>query len=96
MDTTRATSWDDDQATSVFLQTSKAHQKFPPYGVPVVNGRDEKSGISVWNGVGVTQAAFGIDMSYFLLEGETLVTNGVKIAFVKSGYTDRISLSISN
>lgn len=96
VDTTRATSWDDDQATSVFLQTSKAHQKFPPYGVPVVNGRDEKSGISVWNGVGVNQAAFGIDMSYFLLEGETLVTNGVKIAFVKSGYTDRISLSISN
>ena len=96
VDTTRATTWSDDQATSVYLQIDKGHQKYPAYGTAVVNGRDEKSGVAIFGGVGVSQAAFGIDMSYFLLEGETFTTNGVKITFVKSRYTDRISLSVAN
>jgi hypothetical protein len=96
VDTTRATTWIDDQATSVYLQVDKGHQRYPAYGTAVVNGRDEKSGIAIFGGVGVSQAAFGIDMSYFLLEGETLTTNGVKITFVKSKYTDRISLTVAS
>lgn len=96
VDTTRATTWNDDQATSVYLQVGKGHQKYPAYGTPVVNGRDENSGVAIFNGVGVSQAAFGIDMSYFLLEGETVTTNGVRIAFIKSRYTDRIAVSVAN
>lgn len=96
VDTTRATTWNDDQATSVYLQVGNSHQKYPSYGTPVVNGKDEKSGIAILDGVGASLAAVGLDMSYFLLEGESVTTNGVKITFTASRYTDQIRLAPAN
>lgn len=96
VDTTRETTWSDDRATSTFVQVGKGHQKYPAFGKAVFDGWSENSGIAVSNGFGVSQAAYGIDMSYFLLEGETTTVSGVKIEFQKSRYTDRIAISLSN
>ena len=96
VDTSRETTWSDDQATSVFVQVGKGHQRYPAFGKAVTDGWSENSGIAISNGFGVSQAAFGIDMSYFLLEGETTIVSGIKIEFQKSRYTDRVAISVSN
>jgi hypothetical protein len=96
VDTSRETTWSDDQATSVFVQVGKGHQRYPAFGKAVTDGWSENSGIAISNGFGVIQAAYGIDMSYFLLEGETTIVSGIKIEFQKSRYTDRVAISVSN
>lgn len=95
VDTSKVTTWNDEQATSVYIKISNSHGRYPAYGIPLINGRDENSGVAVWNGLGISQAAFGPDMNYFLLEGESIEVQGVKIDFIRSGYTDQVTISVN-
>lgn len=96
VDTTRETTWGDSQATSVFVQVGRGHERYPAFGTAVFDGWSENAAIGISNGFGVIQAASGVDMNYFLLEGETTIVSGVKIEFQKSRFTDRIAISLSN
>ena len=93
VDTTKATTWDDEKATSEYLKISSFERRGPEYGTRLNNEQANYSGINDFNGIGVSGARWGLDQNYFLLEGEKYIFEGITITFSKSGNTDSINLS---
>jgi hypothetical protein len=92
VDTTKSTGWNDDSATSVYLQFADNQRYGPSYGTPIDNKRGNEGGYNRFNGVGVSGARWGLDQNYLLLEGESYNFEGIKVEFIKSGNTDLISI----
>lgn len=93
VDTKIPTTWDDDQATSIYLKIPTYDRRGPEYGTQINNKYANDSGTNLFNGIGVSGARWGLEQSYFLLEGEKYTFEGITIEFVKSGNTDLISLT---
>jgi hypothetical protein len=92
VDTTKSTGWNDDSATSTYIQFANNQRYGPAYGTPIDNKRGNESGYNLFNGVGVSGARWGLDQNYLLLEGESYTFEGIKIEFLKSGNTDLVSI----
>jgi len=93
VDTKIATTWDTDQATSIYLKVASNSRYGPEYGTRINNKRANDSGVNLYNGIGVSGARWGLDQNYLMLEGEKYTFEGITIEFTKSGNTDLISLS---
>jgi hypothetical protein len=93
VDTKIPTTWDDDQATSIYLKIPTYNRRGPEYGTQINNKYANDSGINLFNGIGVSGARWGLDQNYLMLEGEKFTFEGITIEFVKSGNTDLISLT---
>ena len=93
VDTTKSTGWNDDSATSVYLQFAKEQRYGPEYGTRIDNNRANDGGYNLYNGIGVSGARWGLDQNYLLLQGENYTFEGIKIEYLKSGNTDLISIS---
>ena len=93
VDTKIPTTWDDDQATSVYLKIPTYNRRGPEYGTRINNKLSDDSGTNLYNGVGVSGARWGLDQNYLMLEGEKFTFEGITIEFVKSGNTDLISIT---
>ena len=91
-DTKKITPWDGEEATSIYLKVSNQQRFGPEYGTRIDNPRANDSGTNLFNGIGVSGARWGIDQSYFLLEGEKYTFEGITIELLKSGNTDLISI----
>ena len=92
VDTTKSTGWNDDSATSIYLQFANNQRYGPAYGTPIDNKRGNEGGYNRYNDVGVSGARWGLDQNYLLLEGESYTFEGIKVEFLKSGNTDLISI----
>jgi hypothetical protein len=93
VDTKIPTTWDDDQATSIYLKIPTYNRRGPEYGTQINNKYANDSGINLYNGIGVSGARWGLDQNYLMLEGEKFTFEGITIEFVTSGNTDLISLT---
>jgi hypothetical protein len=93
VDTKIPTTWDSDQATSIYLKVAPNGRYGPEYGTRINNKRANDSGVNLYNGIGVSGARWGLDQNYLMLEGEKYTFEGITIEFTKSGNTDLISLS---
>jgi hypothetical protein len=93
VDTKIPTTWDDDQATSIYLKIPTYNRRGPEYGTQINNKYANDSGINLYNGIGVSGARYGLDQNYLMLEGEKFTFEGITIEFVTSGTTDLISLT---
>jgi len=93
VDTKIPTTWDDDQATSIYLKIPTYNRRGPEYGTQINNKYANDSGINLYNGIGVSGARWGLDQNYLMLEGEKFTFEGITIEFVKSGNTDLISIT---
>ncbi len=96
VDTTKSTGWNDDTATSTYIQFFDNKRRGPEYGTPIDNKRGNDGGYNLFNGVGVSGARWGLDQNYLMLQGEKYTFEGIKIEFVKSGNTDLISISTAS
>jgi hypothetical protein len=92
VDTTKSTGWNDDSATSIYIQFANNQRYGPAYGTPLDNKRANEGGFNIYNGVGVSGARWGLDQNYLLLEGESYTFEGIKVEFLKSGNTDLVSI----
>lgn len=93
VDTTKITTWNDDKATSEYIQFYPDNRFGPEYGTRIDTKRANDSGVNLFNGVGVSGARWGLDQNYLLLQGESYTFEGIKIEFLSSGNTDLISIS---
>lgn len=92
VDTTKETTWNDEKATSVYLQIVNYQRYGPEFGTRINNKLADESGVNMFNGIGVSGARWGLDQNYLMLEGEKFSFEGITIEFVKSGNTDQISI----
>jgi hypothetical protein len=92
VDTIKSTSWNDDLATSIYLQFANNERYGPEYGTRIDNKRANESGYNLYNGRGVSGARWGLDQNYLLLQGESYNFEGIKIDFISSGNTDLIAV----
>jgi len=90
VDTRIDTTWNDAQATSVYVKMNNNHRGFPPYGTRIIGG--EESSASLWNGMGIVGGVNGVDTNWLLLQGESYTFEGVGISFIKAGDTDSIRI----
>ena len=90
VDTRIDTTWNDAQATSVYVKMNNNHWGFPPYGTRIIGG--EQSSASLWNGMGIVGGVNGVDTNWLLLQGESYTFEGVGISFIKAGDTDSIRI----
>lgn len=93
VDTTKETTWNDDKATSVYLQIANYQRYGPEFGTRINNKQADDSGVNMFNGIGVSGGRWGLDQNYLMLQGEKYIFEGITIEFVKSGNTDLISIS---
>jgi hypothetical protein len=94
VDTTKSTGWNDESATSEYLQITNYQRFGPEYGTRIDTKRANGSGVNLFNGVGVSGARWGLDQNYLMLQGESYTFEGIKIEFLDSGNTDLISISL--
>ena len=93
VDTTKSTGWNDESATSEYLQITSYQRFGPEYGTRINSKRANDSGVNLFNGVGVSGARWGLDQNFLMLQGESYTFEGIKIEFLESGNTDLISIN---